>query len=365
MSTILKALRRLEQEKSMRSDRPLGEAVATAAPVPAPQARGSRRWPMFTGIAIGVIALGVAAFAAIQWSRGGGESPPVEVAAVPVEPAPPEAPAVPGRRRAALGRAKANDSPATRRLRQARDSRARASAPSEPSPETAIPDVAVVERFQPKPAPRLRTSQTFADAASAKSPGSTGVQRRETSPVTPSLGVPPVIDLSQLEALGAAAKSEGKLPESIVPAPVVPSPPATSPPPAEPASPAPVEVAVARPTPEPLPTPAPSTATKSEPTPKAEPKSEAEPKPQATRPVARKSPPRPSSPPPPTVYVSRTVWHPDASRRIAYVEFEGRDGTVALREGESIGPLIVTKIAPTGVSFDNRGSELTRRVGVR
>ena len=61
MSTILKALRRLEQEKSTRSDRPLGEAVASAAPVPAPQAVASRRWPMFAGIAIGVIVLGVAA----------------------------------------------------------------------------------------------------------------------------------------------------------------------------------------------------------------------------------------------------------------------------------------------------------------
>jgi hypothetical protein len=126
-------------------------------------------------------------------------------------------------------------------------------------------------------------------------------------------------------------------------------------------------VAVARPAPEPVPTPEPSTAPKSQPTPRSEPKAKAEPEPKPEPPlsVARKSPPRPSLPPPPKVYVSRTVWHPDPSRRIAYVEFEERDEIVALREGESIGPLLVTEIAPTGVSFDNRGSELTRRVGAR
>jgi hypothetical protein len=63
--------------------------------------------------------------------------------------------------------------------------------------------------------------------------------------------------------------------------------------------------------------------------------------------------------------VSRTVWHPVASRRIAYLEFEGRGEIVALREGESIGPLLVTEISPTGVLFDNRGSEFKRRVGAR
>jgi hypothetical protein len=47
------------------------------------------------------------------------------------------------------------------------------------------------------------------------------------------------------------------------------------------------------------------------------------------------------------------------------VEYEGRDGIVVLHEGEIIGPLLVKEISPTEVSFDNRGSELTRRVGAR
>jgi outer membrane biosynthesis protein TonB len=381
MSTILKALRRLEQEKSIRSDRPLGEAVAGAAPIPAAQAVASRRWPIFAGIAIGVVVLGVAAFAAIQWSRGGAESP-VEVAAIQVKP---DAPAVPGRKLAAPARAKANarakaKAKAARRPRPTRNSRAKALAPSEPSPAAATSGIAVAAPSQPTPVTRFGASQLSAAAV-----GLDGTLPPGVSPVTPSSGEPPVIDLYQLEALQTAAKSAGKTPETIESARVAPISPATSPPTAEfapPAptpkaqpKPAPIEVVRARPAPEPVPTPAPTAAPEAEPKPKAAPRAEptpkptpeAEPKPdpKPVRSVARKSPPRPSGPKPPKVYVSRTVWHPDASRRIAYVALEGRAETVAVREGESIGPLIVTEIAPTGVSFDNRGSELTQRVGAR
>jgi len=352
MSTILKALRRLEQEKSTRSDRPLGEAVAGVASVPAPQAATSRRWPMFAGIGIGIIVVGVATFAAIQWGRGSAESAPAEVAAIPAEP---ETPAVPGR--AASDRAKAKRVAASRRTSQARQSRPGPNVARELPPEAPIPDVVVVERSQPSPASPLGTRRTPANIASLRSPGLTGQQQPGGSSATPPSGEFPTIDLSRLEELQAAAKSAGKSPESIAAARVAVTPPAPAP--KSQPTPAPVEVAVARPAPEPIPTSAP----KPEPEPKA--KAEPEPKPEPPLSFARKSPPRPSLPPPPKVYVSRTVWHPDPSRRTAYVEFEGRDEIVALREGESIGPLVVTEIAPTGVSFDNRGSELTRRVGAR
>jgi len=356
MSTIiLKALRRLEQEKSTRSDRPLGEAVAGVASVPAPQAATSRRWPMFAGIGIGIIVVGVATFAAIQWGRGSAESAPAEVAAIPAEP---ETPAVPGR--AASDRAKAKRVAASRRTSQARQSRPGPNVARELPPEAPIPDVVVVERSQPSPASPLGTRRTPANIASLRSPGLTGQQQPGGSSATPPSGEFPTIDLSRLEELQAAAKSAGKSPESpesIEAARVAATPPAPAP--KSQPTPAPVEVAVARPAPEPIPTSAP----KPEPEPKA--KAEPEPKPEPPLSFARKSPPRPSLPPPPKVYVSRTVWHPDPSRRTAYVEFEGRDEIVALREGESIGPLVVTEIAPTGVSFDNHGSELTRRVGAR
>jgi len=363
MSTILKALRRLEHEKSTRSDRPLGEAVAGAAPIPTPRAAASRRWPKFAGIAIGLIVLGVAAFATIRWNRGDAESPPVEVAAVAEKP---ETPVVPGRKVATPARPKANarKPSVNRRQRPVRNSPAKPAAPSPPPPDIEIPDVAVVERSEPT---RFGASRIPAATALPGAPGSGGAQSPGAAPVAPPSGASPTIDLSDLEALRDAAKAAGKPPRTVESARVEPTSPTTpSRAPSVPSAPtpeatsrestpepAPVEVAAARPAAPPAPPPAP----------KVEP--EAKPEAPPERSFARKSPPRPSGPHQPEVYVSRTVWHPDASRRVAYVEFDGRDEMIALREGDSIGPLTVTEIAPTGVSFDNRGSEFTRRVGAR
>ena len=62
--------------------------------------------------------------------------------------------------------------------------------------------------------------------------------------------------------------------------------------------------------------------------------------------------------------MTRTIWHPVAERRTAYVALEGAE-VVELHEGDTLGPLLVTKIAPTSVTFDHRGGELERRVGAR
>ena len=392
MSTILKALRRLEQEKTARADRPLGEAVASAVPLPA--AAASRSWPLVAGIAIGIVVLGVAAFAAFQWSRSGAVRAPVEIAAVPVQP---EAELEPARVPAAPARVRPNAPAAKQPIRRGRNSlsvRARSQTP-DPSAGGELPsealqsDVAVVERSQPKPPSGRAASRPPAAGAAAKPPPSFAAKIPAPSPVvTPSTGESPVIDLSQIAALKAHSKAARRGPEPTASGHRAPTPPAEALPPADSAAPAPapraapkpapkpapkraptpeakpaaVEVAVARPAREPAPTP--ETRPKVEPkaAPKVEPK--AEPKPPA-RSVARKSPPRPSGPPVPEVHVTRTIWHPDASRRTAYVKYAGRVGLVELHEGDSIGPLLVTKIAPTGVSFDNRGSELHRRVGAR
>ena len=69
--------------------------------------------------------------------------------------------------------------------------------------------------------------------------------------------------------------------------------------------------------------------------------------------------------PVPVVYVERTIWHPDASRRVAFVEIDGSGERVELHEGEAVGTLVVEKIEPTGVLFDHRGIEVHRRVGAR
>jgi hypothetical protein len=67
----------------------------------------------------------------------------------------------------------------------------------------------------------------------------------------------------------------------------------------------------------------------------------------------------------PGVIVERTLWHPDAGRRLAVLQVEGRDGTVELREGDAVGDLVVQQIDPSGVLFLHRGVEIRQRVGAR
>jgi hypothetical protein len=64
----------------------------------------------------------------------------------------------------------------------------------------------------------------------------------------------------------------------------------------------------------------------------------------------------------PSVIVSKTVWHPQADRRVALVALEGGDAR-ELHEGDAIGSLVVSKIEPSGVVFVHDGVELRRRVG--
>jgi hypothetical protein len=68
-------------------------------------------------------------------------------------------------------------------------------------------------------------------------------------------------------------------------------------------------------------------------------------------------------PAPPRLLVTGTEWHPDAARRVAHVQLEGRDGALALREGDAVGSLVVREIEPSGVVFRLGDVELRRRVG--
>ena len=56
-----------------------------------------------------------------------------------------------------------------------------------------------------------------------------------------------------------------------------------------------------------------------------------------------------------------TRWHPDAARGTARVEVDG--GTQQVKEGDALGPLVVSTIEPSGVVFTHDGVELRRRVG--
>ena len=65
----------------------------------------------------------------------------------------------------------------------------------------------------------------------------------------------------------------------------------------------------------------------------------------------------------PRVVVERTLWHPKPARRVAFLQVEGRSGTVELHEGDAVGDAVVQQIAPSSVIFLHRGVEIRRRVG--
>ncbi len=66
----------------------------------------------------------------------------------------------------------------------------------------------------------------------------------------------------------------------------------------------------------------------------------------------------------PAVFVARTIWHPRSDRRVAEVNVEGRAVPLLLREGDAVGPLVVSQIDPSGVVFLHDQIEVRRRVGV-
>jgi hypothetical protein len=325
VSTILKALRRLESERATPTDgRPLREAVAAAEPLSRPPQ--GRRWAPLASMLIGVA---VGATALLLWPRG--------------EPSPA---ATPEARVSALAAAPpasgaAQPSPAPRNAARARE--ARAPSPAGPPPEAFASDVAVVPR--PAPSPRLVDSQATETALAAGAP--------EAS---------------------AARSGAGDLPEPAPPAPavriagppaVVPAPPVAEPKPrtrgdGTSAAPAPGNVA--------------RTAAMPAVAPPAPEERAAdiidEPGAPATGTAASSGPEEAASgsgaaPPsgPSRIRVEKTLWHPLAERRVAVVTLPDRDGPMRVREGELLGDVRVSKIEPSGVVFSGDAGEVRRAVG--
>ena len=84
-------------------------------------------------------------------------------------------------------------------------------------------------------------------------------------------------------------------------------------------------------------------------------------------PVAKVSEPSPierlARPAVPDVTVVRTAWHPSTDRRSAKVRLESTEEVMTLREGDAVGALVVKEISPSAVVFETGGVELRRRVG--
>lgn len=87
------------------------------------------------------------------------------------------------------------------------------------------------------------------------------------------------------------------------------------------------------------------------------------------KPVAKLSPPK--APPMPKVervpipefVVTRTVWHPNAARRVASVQLKGASAVQLVSEGDEFGTLKVVEIQPAAVLFRRDGVEIKRRIG--
>lgn len=72
---------------------------------------------------------------------------------------------------------------------------------------------------------------------------------------------------------------------------------------------------------------------------------------------------QPHSPEVPDFRIRRTVWHPQPERRIAVVELMATQEMINLNEGDTIGTLTVKEITPSQVIFLNGVVEVARRVG--
>ena len=330
MSTILKALRRLEEEKAANEEpRPLREQIARA-----PSTLRSRRSGWIAAAIALVLGIGTGG-GVIWWLFGGERANTSVVATAPAAPAPPApAPAAPAR-------------------------------PAVPGPpdQAFASDVEIVDR--PDALPRLADSEPV-------KPG----------PVQPTLGTQrPVESSSAAERARQAALAEYQAAErarrGLVPAVVPPSPPQPAEPvpgiPAEPpiaaAPPEPTPAPVAQaPPPEPIATPvAPAPAPRA-PTPvpkiaaaKPVPKSVAK-QPPAPRAAPKEAPP---PPPPPSIAVSveKTQWHPLADRRIAWLRVPGEADAQRVVEGDVVDGLIVSAIEPSGVVFERDGEKIRRVLG--
>jgi hypothetical protein len=382
MSTILKALRRLEEENSAQSQRPLREEV-TRGPSPAKSRRGS--WPLW----VALLGLGVAAGAGAftfwylgrapesaqpaQLAAAGSTEPREESAAAAKRPSKPRG-AKPGRRRsspypaAAPSAASEPELPAAALAsnvevmkRPAAQPRIAAGEPTEPPASTSArsgqprrmdpaeipgrhkyPDMRVRSASASSIAVQGESTEPSGGAAAVDPPATSQVasatpvrEARRRVPVAPEPRAEPPREVASDPAVVAVALQPERVAERAAPEPAA----ASAVAPARDA-----ERRAAAPKPEPKPT--------AEESSKKPAKSSAAPR---SSEIARAEIP--------DLRVERTVWHPIAERRVALIEFERSAERREIREGDAVGPLIVSKIEPSGVVFVHDGVEVRRRIG--
>ncbi len=371
MSTILKALRRLEEDRSIHEQRPLRETVTAGGSDTAKPSRRRRAWLVGLTLLLGA---GAGAGALAFWSVIDHES--VQLAGVAPVPSSstadhgaisqPEPAAAAGRIRGATA-APASEAPAS---------------VVEPALETQreLPDAALssrVERLERAPAgPRIddaellaATEPAFAEPRLVRGqpllpaerlpgrhraePGVAVLARAEPTPQSePTQGLAPAGDPVRRAPEPVATSPQPK------PDPVAPSAPEPLAPRAESPS-VPVLADWAAPAPEVL------AAADEQPASVRVRHVEAPPEPAAGETLAATVPDAPiARAEVPDLWVARTSWHPTASRRSATVQFRAGD-SLEVHEGDAVGTLVVARIEPSSVIFLHEGVEIRRRVGQR
>lgn len=314
MSTILKALQRLEDEKSAGVERSLSEQVVARRPPPAPERRGLK----IGAVAIGGLAVAAAAF--FFWPTE--EEPNAEVAMEAALPA--AAPATKTKVAAEKPRRRQSARPA---------SAARAQPPS--SGVEISPVVEVVKLLEAPPADSGGSANSGESAAPPKRatpraqaggqrPGRRPSARKSDTQIARGSERARPAPKQVADAKPSAAHILGS---SVLAKPV-------------PEPPAPVEVAALAPKPAPTAAPASIPAAIQE---------------LENRIVLRAKVP--------AIRVEKTIWHPDADRRVAVVKLIDVDEVLRLKEGDAVGPLVVIGIKPGSVLFSHDNIEIQYNVG--
>ena len=318
MSTILKALRRLEEERTAKAERALRDQVVGPPPA-AP--RNRRRLLRILGACAGVALLG---FGLYSW-RARSTVRPISI---PVPAAWPHPVGSPQTARQA--------NPVVSKPQPALG----APAPQGASPPTVVPGGETgVQGAGPAPGPSPAELRAAA-AALAPAPDVAVVQRPPPAPNPP---------LGSSEAPRAAAAN----PTDAAPG-AAPPPQRIAPPPSPPEPAADAEDAVPSSVPIRLRDVDPSLHS---------PYGIRQESPRAHAASAKASRPHAAGAAAPEVVVTRTVWHPSPERRVAMVRAAGDSQEREVHEGESVGALQVLQIEPSDVVFLRDGVEIRQRVG--
>jgi hypothetical protein len=319
VSTILKALQRLEDEKSEGVERSLDEQVVSHHLLPDPE-------PNRRGLKIGIAAIGslaVAAAAFLLWPIGEDPDAVVATDSTPAAVAPVAAPA-PAKQKVAANkprrRTPARAQPAKRG--QADLSEAKAAA-----------IVEVVQRLDEQPADSGAPAASPNRAVLAAEPKRSARRpsARKTEPKTANNAAksrPAAEQVADAKPVAIQKPEPAATAKSVEPAPQKPAP----------APPEPIEIAAVAPKPAPVP--------ESIPAPVREPEKKV---------VQRAKLP--------SLSIEKTIWHPDTDRRIAIVKLADAEEVLRLKEGDAIGPLVVESIKPGSVLFNHDGIEIRYNVG--